>query len=118
MTSRMRAFVGLITLAVAVVASPARAGYVFTTYDGPNAGNMLNTGTNLNGISNTGTVVGFTIANDGTLTNFTANPLVSPTPTILNINNSTAAMAIGINSAGTVVGTDGNGNAFSLAAAR
>jgi hypothetical protein len=111
----MRAFVGLLTLAVAVVASPARAGYVFSTYDGPNPGNLPNTGTNLNGISNTGTVVGFTIANDGTtLTNFTANPLVSPTPTILNINNSTAAMALGINSAGTVVGNDGNGNAISL----
>jgi probable HAF family extracellular repeat protein len=114
MISRMRAFVGFVTLAVAMVASPAHAGYVFTTYDGPNPGNMLNTGTNLNGISNTGTVVGFTIANDGSLTNFTANPLVSPTATILNINNSTAAMAFGINSAGTVVGTDGNGNAISL----
>ena len=32
----------------------------------------------------------------------------------LNINNSTTAMANGINSAGVVVGTDGNSNAFSL----
>ena len=33
---------------------------------------------------------------------------------LLNINNSTNAMAFGVNSAGTVVGTDGNGHAFFL----
>jgi hypothetical protein len=55
-----------------------------------------------------------TIGNTGTLTNFTVDPLRSTAVTILNINGSTTAMAFGINSAGTVVGSDGNGNAFSL----
>ena len=71
------------------------------------------TGTNFNGISNTGTVVGFTTPDNLNFVNFTANPLVSQTPTDLNVN-SPAAMAFGINSAGVVVGTDGNGNAFAL----
>jgi hypothetical protein len=89
-------------------------GYKFTNFDGPNAGTVAGTGTNMNGIANSGTAVGVTIGNAGTLTNFTVNPLRSRTTTILNINGSTTAMAFGINSAGTVVGTDGQGNAFSL----
>ena len=66
----------------------------------------------MNGISNTGTVVGFTTADNRNFNNFTANPLVSTNATALNINNSTAAMANAVNSFGTVVGTDGNSNAF------
>jgi len=89
-------------------------GYKFTNFDGPNAGTAAGTGTNMNGIANSGTAVGVTIGNTGTLTNFTVDPLRSRTTKILNINGSTTAMAFGINSAGTVVGTDGNGNAFSL----
>ena len=90
-------------------------GYRFTNFDGPNAGNTAGTGTNMNGISNLGTAVGFTIANDGTtFTNFTANPLKTTRARLVNINGSTTAMAFGINSAGTVVGTDGHGDAFSL----
>ncbi|MGA9922442.1 MAG: hypothetical protein WBQ29_03495, partial [Isosphaeraceae bacterium] len=46
--------------------------------------------------------------------NFTANPLKTTKARLVNINGSTTAMAFGINSAGTVVGTDGHGNAFSL----
>ena len=89
-------------------------GFVFTNFDGPNAGTNAGAGTNLNGISNSGTSVGFTIDNNGNFHNFTVNPLKSNSATLLNINGSTTAMAFGINSAGTVVGTDGNGNAFTL----
>jgi hypothetical protein len=73
----------------------------------------MGTGTNLSGISNSGTVVGFTTTDNVNFTNFTANPLVSQTATTLSFASS-AAMAFGVNSAGTVVGTDGNGNAFFL----
>ena len=68
----------------------------------------------MNGISNSGTAVGFTIDNNGNFLNFTVNPLKSNSATLLNINGSTGAMAFGINASGTVVGTDGNGNAFTL----
>ncbi len=86
-------------------------GYTFLNFDGPtpNTG-----GTTIDGISNNGTVVGFTTAANGNLTNFTANPGTGTSATILNINNSTAAMANGINSTGTIVGFDGNNNGFSL----
>ena len=89
-------------------------GYVFTNFDGPNAGTNAAAGTNQNGISNSGTSVGFTIDNNGNFHNFTVNPLKSNSATLLNINGSTTAMAFGINSSGTVVGTDGNRNAFTL----
>jgi uncharacterized membrane protein len=89
-------------------------GFRFTNFDGPSPGNMAGTGTNMNGISNSGTAVGFTIANDGSFNNFTVDPLKNMPLKSLNINGSTKAMAFGINSDGTVVGTDGNGNAFSL----
>ena len=89
-------------------------GFVFTNFDGPTPGTNAGAGTNMNGISNSGTSVGFTIDNDGDLHNFTVNPLKSNSATLLNINGSTTAMALGTNSAGTVVGTDGNGNAFTL----
>ncbi|HZW29856.1 MAG TPA: hypothetical protein VFF52_04060 [Isosphaeraceae bacterium] len=89
-------------------------GYEFLNLDGPTPGTNAATGTNLNGISNGGTSVGFTIDNQMNLLNFTTNPLRSKTANVLNINGSMKAMALGVNSAGTVVGTDGNGNAFSL----
>jgi PEP-CTERM motif len=114
MTShRIPRLVGLAILVIGTMGHSAQAGYVFTTYTGTDLGTISGTGTNFNGISNTGTVVGFTTPDNLNFTNFTANPLVSQTPTNLNLN-STAAMAFGINSAGTVVGTDGNGNAFAL----
>ena len=67
----------------------------------------------MNGISNKGSSVGFTIDNNGNFSNFVANPLKSRSANVLNLG-STAANAFGVNSAGTVVGTDGNGNAFYL----
>jgi len=85
--------------------------YLFTNFDGPGQGTNAATGTNINGLSNLGTAVGFAIDNNATFHNFTTNPstkLANP----LNIEGSTTAMALGINAAGTVVGTDGNGNAF------
>ena len=110
------AFGGLTALAAVAMASPANAGgitilnvanaegYTFTNFDGPtpNSG-----GTTIDGISNNGTVVGFTADANGDLHNFTANPLVSTNATPLNINNATMAMANGINSSGVIVGTDG-----------
>jgi hypothetical protein len=89
-------------------------GYQFTNFDGPNSGTNATAGTNVDGISNNGTVVGFAIDNAGNLQNFTANPLTSMTATSLDINGSTMAEANGINSSGTIVGTDGIGNAFTL----
>ena len=66
----------------------------------------------MNGIANSGTSVGFAIDNQGNLHDFTGNPRKSKTASELNINGSMTAMALGINSSGTVVGTDGMGNAF------
>ncbi len=119
---RICTFAGSAALAVVLATSSARAGgitiintmtadgYTFINFDGPtpNSG-----GTTIDGISNNGTVVGFTTDAAGNLTNFTANPPAT-SATILNINGSTAAMANGINSAGTIVGFDGVSNAFSL----
>jgi uncharacterized membrane protein len=86
----------------------------FINFDGPDTGSNAGAGTNMNGISNSGTSVGFAIDNNGDFHNFTVNPLKSRKATELNINGSTTAMALGVNSSGTVVGTDGNGNAFYL----
>jgi hypothetical protein len=89
-------------------------GYEFTNLDGPTPGTSAGTGTNLNGISNAGTSVGFNILSGGGFQNFEVNPLKSRKAEILSIEGSTTANAFAINSAGTVVGTDGNGNAFTL----
>jgi hypothetical protein len=86
--------------------------YLFTNFDGPDQGTNAGTGTNINGISNAGTVAGFAIDNNGNFNNFTADPPFNPFAHPLNIEGSTTAMALGINSFNTVVGTDGNGNAF------
>jgi len=99
---------------VTVIDRISSHGFQFTNFDGPTPGTNAATGTNMNGISNGSTAVGFTIGNDGNLNNFTANPLKSKAAKTLNINGSTTAMALGVNSAGTVVGTDGHGNAFYL----
>jgi uncharacterized membrane protein len=66
----------------------------------------------MNGISNTGVVVGFSTPDAAALTNFTADPLTSTTANLLTPPLGSAAMAFGINSKGEVVGTDGAGNAF------
>jgi len=86
-------------------------GYTFENFDGPTPNAA---GTTINGISNTGTVVGFTTADMVTFNNFTANPLLSNNAVSFQVGNSTAAMGNGINSNGSVVGLDGNGNAFSI----
>jgi len=99
---------------ITILNTATAGGYTFTNFNGPNAGTNAAAGTNMNGIANNGTVVGFDILNNGNLSNFTTNPLISTTANALNINGSTTAMALGVNSAGTVVGTDGNGNAFTL----
>ncbi len=128
MASRMHCAPALALLVAASLTSPGRAdsisiinvvnsnGYQFTNFNLPDSGTAppLTAGTNMNGISNSGTAVGFSIDNNGNFHNFTANPPTSTGATPLNINGSTTAMALGVNSAGTVVGTDGNGNAFSL----
>jgi uncharacterized membrane protein len=86
-------------------------GYRFTNFDGPTPNAA---GTTIDGISNIGTVVGFTSPDDVSFNNFIANPLLSTSAAAVQVNGLTAAMANGINSSGTVVGSDGNGNAFSL----
>jgi uncharacterized membrane protein len=93
-------------------------GYEFFNFDGPTPGTNAGAGTNMNGISNSGTAVGFTIDNNGNFHNFTVNPLRSTKLQLLNIENSMTAMAFGTNSSGVVVGTDGNGNAFYLSHGR
>lgn len=87
-------------------------GYTFTNFDSPGSGTNAGAGTNMNGIANNGATVGFGITNSGSFANFVRNP--NGTFTTLDINGSTTAMALGINSAGDVVGNDGAGNAFVL----
>lgn len=91
--------------------SQAAAIYNFTNFDGPGSSTYAGTGTNMNGIANNGSAVGFGLDNAGNFTNFVRN--VNGTFTVLNINVSPTAMAFGINSAGDVVGTQ-NGTAFFL----
>jgi hypothetical protein len=92
-------------------------GFLWVNFQGPtpNAG-----GTTIDGISNKGTVVGFSSDGMGNLLNFTATVPIGAPPgstvpaTLLTPPLGTAAMANGINSAATVVGFDGVNNAFSL----
>jgi hypothetical protein len=99
---------------ITVLGAVSAGGYTFTNFDGPMPGTKAGTGTNINGIANSGTAVGFDIDSAGGFHNFLVNPLKSRFAKLLKLNGSTTAMAIGTNSAGTVVGTDGNGNAFTL----
>ena len=97
---------------ITLINKVSAGGFRFTNFDGPMPGTNAATGTNMNGIANSGTSVGFTIDNNGVFHNFTVNPLVSKSVKLLNINGSTTAMALGTNADGVVVGTDGHGNAF------
>jgi hypothetical protein len=97
---------------ITVLNQVSNGGFLFTNFSGPNAGTNAAAGTNMNGISNAGTSVGFDIDNNGNFDNFAVNPLKSRSTMALDIGGSTTAMAFGINSSGEVVGTDGNGNAF------
>jgi hypothetical protein len=96
---------------IQILSEVTNGGFQFVNFNGPFAGNMGGTGTNMNGISNNGVSVGPDMTNGGTNMNFTVNPFKSTSVTELNINGSTGATALGINSGGTVVGFDGN-NAF------
>ena len=105
-------------LASAVMSAPVQAavvadGYGFTNFDFPDSGTNAGAGTNLNGIANNGAVVGFAIGNNGAFINFVRNPNGTFTP-LTAFNNSPTAMALGINSAGDVVGSQ-NGAAVFLA---
>ncbi len=101
--------------AITILNTVTSQGFRFTNFDGPNAGHVAGAGTMINGVANSTTVVGFTIANDGTtLTNFTANPPLTKYTRLVNLGGSASAMALGLNSTGTVVGTDGHGKALSL----
>ena len=99
---------------ITVLGTASAGGYTFTNFNGPNAGTNTGAGTNQNGISNLGFSVGFSIDNNGGFHNFDVNPYKNKFVRAVNINGSTTAMAFGINTRGTVVGTDGNGNAFAL----
>jgi probable HAF family extracellular repeat protein len=83
--------------------------YTFVVFDGPgdHAG-----GTVVNGLSNNGSVTGFSMNGNTTVfTNFVRNP--DGSFTFLNINNDPMANANGINASGAVVGAT-NGQSFVL----
>jgi hypothetical protein len=106
MTS-LRAALALATITVAANAAPIYNNFVTFNGPGDNAG-----GTTVNGVSNTGAIVGFSSnANMTVLTNFVRNP--DGTFNTLNIANDPMANANGVNSNGVVVGTT-QGQAFSL----
>jgi hypothetical protein len=108
----------VVLFSLALMPSPIRAstigtvtadGYVFTNFDfSPLTGAAV--GSNANGISNTGQVVGTTVDvnNASTFTNFSGTPA-----TLTQLNTGTGQIAFGINSAGNVVGGNGT-NAFFL----
>jgi hypothetical protein len=94
---------------VTLIGSPVTAGgYAFTNFDFLPQ-NVAGTGNNVNGISNTGQVVGFAVDSMGNFTNFSGTPFT----TLNQLNTGAGQMAFGINSAGNVVGGNGT-NAFFL----
>jgi Protein of unknown function (DUF3466) len=105
---------------IATISKVKSHGYDFVNFDGPSPGTTAGEGTVINGISNSGTVVGYTIGTSGYPLNFTGNPLTRGHAETLNIENSPTATAEGINSRGTIVGTvnfssqDMTGDAFYL----
>ena len=119
---RLRFMAGIVTLLSATLApNPLRAGivtigspivsggYTFTNFDfSPLSGAA--TGSNVNGINNSGQVVGATVDANGapTFTNFSG--LLG---SLTALNTGTGEIAFGINNAGNVVGGNGT-NAFFL----
>ena len=87
-------------------------GYVFTNFDFPNSGTAAGAGTNVNGIANNGNVVGFSLTNNGDFDNFAGNPYGAPSAVT---GLALTAMALGINSAGDVVGQNNAGAFFQAA---
>lgn len=107
--SRTTSLLACATFALAGLAADAAPIYNFVTLNGPgdNGG-----GTTVNGVSNSGAIVGFSSNADMTvLTNFVRNP--DGTFTTLNINGDPLANANGINANGEIVGATG-GQAFTL----
>lgn len=101
----------LALLGLALSPAAQAQSYQFTNFDGPvntTAGATL-ASTTVNGISNSGLVVGFTSDNNGVFTNFAGVP-----GALTTLNLSGAANANGINTSRQVVGTDGAGGAFLL----
>src|SRR5215469_11480283 len=96
---------GSVRAGVMLIGSPITAGgYTFTNFDfSPLSGTA--TGSNVNGISNTGQVVGVTVDANGapTFTNFSGTPFT----TLTQLNTGAGQTAFGINSAGNVVGGNG-----------
>jgi hypothetical protein len=106
---RALAAIALAFLALFTRDANATSLYNFVTFDGPgdNAG-----GTTVNGLSNSGAIVGFSSnANMTVLTNFVRNSNGTFTP--LNIAGDPLANANGINANGTIVGATG-GQGFAL----
>jgi len=99
---------------ITVINTTSNKGFHFINFDGPNGGTAAGMGTNMNGISNAGTAIGFTIGATGNFTNFSANLTNTGMDKVLTNPATKGAMALGINSTDIVVGTDGNGNAFFL----
>ena len=92
-----------------IIGNPVTSGgYTFTNFDPGLTGNAV--GSNVNGISNTGRVVGTTVDvnNASTFNNFSGTPLTTNV-----LNTGSGQIAFGINSAGAVVGGNGT-NAFFL----
>jgi hypothetical protein len=100
---------GLFALALAATATPARADYQFFSFDGPGD---ITGGTTVNGISNGGVAVGFTVDAMGNLHNFTYNTMTKTTTSLPALP--LGSMANGINSVSSIVGSSGV-NAFSYA---
>jgi len=87
----------------AIIGNPITAGgYTFVNFDPTLVGNAA--GSNANGISNMGQVVGTQVDmnNASTFTNFTGTPAATT-----QLNTGTGQVAFGINSAGDVVGGNG-----------
>jgi hypothetical protein len=108
MFKRIEMLVVLAALAVALMATPvwASSSYAFTSFDGPNSA----AGTTVDGISNSGDIVGFSTDNNDNVTNWIRN--TNGTFSILNTLPS-GSLANGINVSRTVVGQNGI-SAFSL----
>ena len=110
MSYQIRLIAGAVTLFLAIVA-PGRAdvlygaasagGYTFTNFDPTLVG--MAAGSNANGISNTGQVVGVALnAQNVDLYNYSGTP-----GSTTNFFNPPGQMALGINSAGNIVGGNG-----------
>ena len=107
MNNSRTALLGLalsVPLALTLLSSASAQSYSFTDFDASGSGLF----TTVNGISNSGSVVGTLLNDDGTNTNFSGMPEAF---TALNLPGSASANAI--NSTGQVVGSDGS-DAFLL----